>query len=112
MRFIHVDQQVLVPLGAGQQALELLDKVLPPLRIGSSQQLLGFLPRQLEAMQGRSDRLATAQEPKTLAYPANEAAQCPARRWVDTNDGWRGGRALGRADHLAEFRSEERRVGK
>src|SRR3712207_8770080 len=92
-----------IVLGAVQHALELLDKGLPPLRIGPSQQLLGLLPRQLEAVQGRPDRLATAPQPKALAHPANEAAQRPARRWISANDGRRRGRALGRADRLAEF---------
>jgi hypothetical protein len=103
VRLIHVDQEVLVTLGAGQQALELLDKRLSPLRIGSSQQLLGFLPGQREAMQGRTDRLATAPQPKALAHPANEAAQRPARRWISANDGRRRGRALSGADRLAQF---------
>src|SRR3954466_2594163 len=58
VRLVHVDQEVLVALGAGQQALELLNKGLPPLRVGSAEKLLGFLPRQLEAVQGRADRLA------------------------------------------------------
>jgi hypothetical protein len=94
---------VLVTLGAGQHALEPLDKGLPPLRIGSSQQLLGFLPRQLEAVQSSPDRLATAPQPEALADPANEAAQRPARRRISANDGRRRGRALSGADRLAEF---------
>src|SRR5215210_7284979 len=57
VRLIHIDQEVLIALGAVQQALELLDERLPPLRVSSAQQLLGFLPRQLEAVQGRADRL-------------------------------------------------------
>jgi hypothetical protein len=50
VRLIQVDQQVLVALGAGQNILELLDERLPSLRIGPAEQLLGFLPRQLEAV--------------------------------------------------------------
>src|SRR5215210_8808108 len=92
-----------IVLGAVQQALELLDKGLPLLRIGPSQQLLGFLPRQLAAVQGRPDRLAAAHQPEALAGPADQAAQGPARGWVGPFYGWRGGRALGGADHLAEF---------
>jgi hypothetical protein len=60
VRLIHVDQQVPIALGAGQHALELLDERLSPLRVGPAQQLLGLLPRQLEAMESRADRLATA----------------------------------------------------
>ena len=92
-----------ITLSAGQNILELLDERLPPLRVGPAQQLLGFLPRQLAAMQGFSDRLTTAPQPEALADPADQAAQRPARRRISANDGWRGGRALGGADGLAEF---------
>src|SRR3954470_2256336 len=92
-----------IALSAGQNILELLDKRLPVLRIGPAEQLLGFLPRQLAAVQGRADRLATAPQPQALAGPMDEAAQRPARRGVAPFEGWGGRRALGRADHLAEF---------
>jgi hypothetical protein len=71
-----------IALGAVQQALELLDERLSPLRIGPAQKLLGLLPRQLEAVQGRADRLAAAHHPDALAHPADQAAQRPARRWI------------------------------
>src|SRR4051794_39211302 len=92
-----------IALGAGQNLLELLEERLSPLRIGPSQQLLGLLPRQLAAVQGRADRLATAHEPEALAGPADQAAQRPAWRRIGPFDGAGGRRALGRADHLAEF---------
>src|SRR4029079_13859081 len=88
---------------AGQNILERLEERLSPLRIGPAQQLLGFLPRQLAAMQGFSDRLAAAPQPIPRADPASEAAQRPARRGISANEGRRGGRALGGADHLAKF---------
>src|SRR4051812_49196502 len=90
-----------IALSAGQNTLELLDERLSPLRIGSSQQLLGFRPRQLEAVQGRADPLATTPQPEALAHPTNEAAQRPARRWISANDGRHRGRALSGADPLA-----------
>src|SRR3954465_8674195 len=93
VRLIHVDPEMPIALSAGQNILELLDERLSPLRIGSSQQLLGFFPRQLEAVQGRADRLATAPQPEALAHPANEAAQRPARRWISAHDGRQRGRA-------------------
>ena len=96
-------QQGLVALGAGQTILELLDERLSPLRVGPAQQLLGFLPRQLAAMQGFSDRLTTAPQPEALADPADQAAQRPARGWISSSYGRRRGRALGGADGLAEF---------
>src|SRR3954462_14521076 len=94
---------MLVALGAVQHALELLDERLPLLRIGPAEQLLGFLPRQLEAVQGRADRLAAAHQPEPLADPADQAAQRPARRRIGPFYGWGGRRALGRAAHLAEL---------
>src|SRR5215212_8361609 len=99
----YVNQEMLVALGAGQHLLEPLDKRLPPLRVGPAQKLLGSLPRQLEAMQSRADRLATAHQPEALPDPADQAAQRPARRWIGTDYGRVGGRALGGADRLAEF---------
>src|SRR5512133_3336699 len=92
-----------IALGALQHALELLDERLPPLRVGPAEQLLGLLPRQLAAVQDRADRLAAAPQPKALADPMDEAAQGPARGWISPFEGWGGRRALGGADHLAEF---------
>jgi len=73
---------MLVALGSREQVANALDESLPSLRIGPAQQLLGFLPRQLEAMQGRSDRLTTAPQPEALAGPADQAAQRPAWGWI------------------------------
>jgi hypothetical protein len=92
-----------IALGAVQQALEALDKGLPPLRVGSAQQLLGFLPGQLEAMQRRTDRLAAAPQAEPLADPTDEAAQRPAGGWIGPGSGRRRGRTLGGADRLTEF---------
>src|SRR3954469_9657511 len=92
-----------IALGAVQHALELLDERLSPLRVGPAEQRLGFLPRQLEAVQGRADRLATAHQPEALASPADQATQRPAWGWIRPDEGRRRGRALGGADRLAEF---------
>src|SRR3954452_4702858 len=94
---------MLVALGALQHALELLDERLPLLQIGPSQQLLGFLPRQLAAVQNSPDRLAAAHQTEALAHPMDEAAQRPAWRGIRSFYGAGGRRALGRADHLAEL---------
>src|SRR6185312_3400128 len=85
VRLIHIDQQMLVALGAGQHALELLDKRLSPLRIGPAEQLLGLLPRQLAAVPGRADRLAAAPQAEALADPADQTAQGPAWRWIGSS---------------------------
>src|SRR3954453_18876958 len=92
-----------IALGTVQHALELLDERLSPLRVGPAEQLLGFLPRQLAAVQGRADRLATAPQPKALAGPMDQAGQGPARGWISPFEGWGGRRALGSADYLAEL---------
>ena len=92
-----------IALGALQHALELLDKGLPPLWVGPAEQLLGFLPRQLAAMESHADRLATAHQADALAHPADQAGQGPAGRGVGSFYGGGGRRALGGADHLAEF---------
>src|SRR3954447_26531502 len=111
VRLVEKDHAMPIALSAGQHALELLDKGMPPLWVGPDEQLLGLLPRQLPrqlarqlaAGQDRADRLATAPQPKALAYPMDEAAQGPARGWISPFEGWGGRRALGGADHRAEF---------
>src|SRR5689334_24516173 len=92
-----------IALGARQHALELLEERLPSLRVSPAQQLLGFLPRQLAAVQSSPDRLAATHQPEALAGPADQTAQGPARRWIGPFSGGGGRRALGRADHLAEL---------
>src|SRR5215210_4912177 len=94
---------MLIALCSREQVPNALDKGLPPLRVGSAQQLLGFLPRQLEAVQGRADRLAAAPQAEPLAHPADKAAQRPARPGIGSGAGRHRGRALGGADDLAEF---------
>src|SRR3954453_12650936 len=103
VRLIHIDHEMPIALSAGQHVLELLDKGLPPLGVGPAGQLLGFLPRQPEPVQGGADRLATAQQAEVLADPADQATQGPAGRGVGPFYGWGGLRALGGADHLAEL---------
>ena len=85
VRLIDVDQQMLLALCSRDQVPNALNKGLPPLRAGPAEQLLGFLPRQLKAVQGRADRLATAQQPEALAPPADQAAQRPARRGIGSS---------------------------
>src|SRR5215203_3268052 len=111
MRLVHVDQQMSIALSAGQNILELLDERLSPLRVGPAQQLLGFLPRQLEAVQSSPDRLAAAPQPEPLADPADEAVQRPARCWIGPNYGRCRGRALGGADGLTKRRCDLRAKG-
>src|SRR5689334_19539076 len=103
VRFIEIDQEMPVMLSACQQILNPFHEGLPPpRRIGSTEQLLGLLPRELQAEQGRSDRLAaTDAEPR--AHPADQTPQRPARRRIRPCYGRRCRRALGGADRRAEF---------
>src|SRR4029453_6212510 len=73
-------------LSAGQHALELLDKGLPSLGVGPSQQLLGLLPGQLAAVQSSPARLATAPQAGARAGPrpggaTSSAALDPPLLW-------------------------------
>ena len=102
VRFVQVDQEMAVALGTGEEILDLLDKGLPALRIGPAEQLLGFLPGQLQAMQGGADRLAAAGPAELLTDPANQTAQRPARRWIGSGYRRGCGGALGGTDCLAE----------
>src|SRR5918912_2584038 len=87
VRFIKVDQHMPVALSLGQQTRKPLHKGPPSLRIRAAKQLPGLLPGELEAVQGRSDRLATAHQPEARADPSDKAAQCPARRWICPGQG-------------------------
>jgi hypothetical protein len=62
-----------VMLGACQQVLNPRDEGLPPCRVGPAEQLLRLLPREVQAVQGRPDRLATTDDAEPLAHPADQA---------------------------------------
>src|SRR3954451_9345486 len=100
-----------IALSAGQNIPELLDKGLPLLRIGPAEQLLGRLPRQLEAVQGCADCLATAKAAEALTYIQHQPLQGPARRRVGSFSGWSGRRTLGGADGLTKRRCDLRAKG-
>src|SRR5215212_7475534 len=82
---VEVDEPMSITLGTSQQILHLLDKGLPPLRIGSAEQLAGLLPGQLQPVQGTPDRLTAAAATKSLHHPVDQAAQGPA--WCRINPG-------------------------
>src|SRR3712207_5387205 len=93
VRFIKVDQDIVLALGTGEQTAALLDKGLSALRVGPAEQLAGLLPGQLQAMEGDADRLAAAGPAEPLAHPADQAAQGPAWRRIGPGYG-RGGRGV------------------
>src|SRR5215207_3302171 len=104
VRLVYVDQQMPIVLGAVQNILELLDERLSPLRIGPAEQLLGFLPRQREAVQGRAECLAAAEAAKALTHKQHQPLEGPPRCRVSPLYGWGGGRALGGADGVSKRR--------
>src|SRR3954454_16572688 len=104
VRLVHIDQEMPIALSAGQNIPELLDKDLPPLRIGPAEQLLGFLPRQLAAVQGCADRLAAAAAAAALGHRQHQPPEGDARRRVGPLSGWGGGRTLGGADGVSKRR--------
>src|SRR3712207_4137114 len=102
---------MLIALCSRDQVPNALNKGLPPLRAGPAQKLLGFLPRQLEAVQGRTDRLATAEAAEALAHRQHQPLQGPARRWVSSFSGWGGRRTLGGTDGVTKRRCDLRAKG-
>ena len=82
VRFVEIDQEMPIALRPREQILNPLDEGLPPDRIGSAKQLLGLLPREIQAVQGRPDRLTATDEAEPLACPADQALECPARRRI------------------------------
>src|SRR5918912_546232 len=103
VRFIEIDQQMPIALGAREQIVNSFNEGLPPRRIGPAEQLLRLLPREIQAVQGRADRLTATDDAEPLAHPADQALERPARRRIGTVYGRRCRRALGRADSVAEF---------
>ena len=91
-----------VALGTHQQIVELLDEGLTPRGIGTAEQLLGLLPRQLQAVQGGADRFAAAQAPEALPHMSDQAPEGPAWRRISPFYRRSGGAALGLAYRLAE----------
>jgi hypothetical protein len=103
VRFVEIDQKMPIALRAREQILNPLDEGLPSRRIGPAEQLLGLLPRQIQAVQSGPDRLATTDDAEALARPADQALECPARRRIGARYRRRCRRALGGADDVAEF---------
>ena len=101
VRLIKVDQQMPVVLGALQQILRLREERLPPLRIGSAEQLAGLLPRQLQPVQGTADRLTAAATTKLSATQPTKRRKVQRGAGSAPASGRRRG-LLGGADDLAE----------
>src|SRR5215218_9615633 len=108
---VEKDNEMPIALGADQNIPELLDERLSPLRIGPAEQLLGFLPGQREAVQGRADRLAAAEAAKALAHKQPQPLEGPPWCRVGPSYGRCRGRALGGADGVSKRRCDLRAKG-
>ena len=102
MRLVEIDQVMAVPLCLSQQRTELRNKGLPPLGIGTSQQLPGLLPRQLKAVQGGADGLTAVEAGEALLYQSDQAAKRPAWLRISPAYGWAGRVLAGCTDGFAE----------
>ena len=102
MRLVEIDQPVLIALGAVQQAAHLLDEAFPPFGIGTAEQLLGLLARQVQPVQGSADGLARAETGEPRPHEADQALKRPARLRISSSYRWAGCCLLGRADLGAE----------
>ena len=108
---IKVDQMVAVALGAVQQGAELFDEGGPPFGVGAAEQLLGFLPRQAQPVQGSADGFAAAQATKPRLHEADQPLQRPTGFRVGAGDGWAGCFLLGRVDFCAKGGCDVRAKG-
>lgn len=102
MRLVEIDQVMTIPLCLSQQRTELRDKGLPPLGIGTAQQLPGLLPRQLKAMRGGADGLTAVEAGKALLHQSDQAAKRPAWLRINPAYGWAGRFLAGCTDGFAE----------
>src|SRR3954470_18873899 len=99
---VEVDQPVPVALSRGQQRAQSRDKALPPRRVGTAEQLLGFLPRQAEPVQGGADGLAAAPAGKSRPHEADQPLERPARLGAGAAYGRPGRLSLGGADRRTQ----------
>ena len=108
---IPIDQLVSVTLSAVQQGAELFNESCPPFGVGTTQQLFGFLPRQVQPVQGRADGFAAAQAAEPRLHEADQPLQRPAGFRVGTGDGRRGCFLLGCPNFCAECGCDVRAKG-
>ena len=103
VRFVEIDQKMPIALRAREQIRNAFNEGLSPRRIGAAKQLLRLLPREVQAVQGHPNRLATTDNAEPLADPVDQALERPARRWIGPHYRRRCCRALGGADRRAKF---------
>src|ERR1700760_3175171 len=99
---IEIDQLIPVALGGGQPPTNPRDKGSRPRGMGAPEQLLDFLPRQAEPVQGGADGLAAARTGKPRPHKPDQPLERPARLRVGAGYGWPGRLALSSADRCTE----------
>ena len=102
VRLIEIDQVMALIARTVQQRADLSDESLPLLRIGTTQQLVGLLPRQLEPVQGAADGFAAEAAAELLPHKANQTPQRPAWLYLRSGDRWAGRLAFCGANLLAK----------
>lgn len=111
MGLVEVNQLVVVALGGVQKWMQVCEERFPPRGIGTAEQLLGFLPRQLEPVQGGADALAATAPAKPVPHEPRQAPQGPAWLRISPGYGWAGGLLLRGADGLTKGRGDLRAKG-
>jgi hypothetical protein len=109
VRLVEIDQQVPVARGTIEHRFEIVQESLALGRVGPAQQLLGFLPGQLQAMQRGADGLPTEPPAEALLDPVHQTAQRPTWRRRPLVVRWPS--LLGVADHAAEGGLDRRAKG-
>src|SRR4051794_38030373 len=102
MRLIAIDQVMVLIARTIQQCAELGNESLPLLRISPTEQLVGFLPRQLEPVQCPADGFAAAAAAKLRPHEANQTPRRPTRLYLGSGDRRTGRLALCGANLLAK----------
>src|SRR5215213_8173320 len=102
MGLVEVDQLMPVALSGDQPRAQPRDEGLPPRGIGTAEQLLGFLPREAEPVQGGADGLAAAWAGESRSHKADQPPERPARLRVGAAYRRPGRVSLGSADLRTE----------
>ena len=82
MRLIEVDHVMALIARTVQQRADLGDESLPFLWVSATEQLVGFLPRQLEPVQRAADGFAAEAAAELLPHEANQTPQRPAWLYI------------------------------
>jgi hypothetical protein len=79
VRFIEIDQGMLLIASAIQCSTDLLDEAFALLWIRASEQFLGLFPRQIQPPQGGADGFTAIAACEPIAHQGNQTSECPTR---------------------------------